>query len=229
MKKSVWPSELERHFWHATSLLDWEADNSAWHETKCFNLTDDPRTVIAEFVDFSERLAIGKSMREGFCSAVCEIVHNAMIHSESSFGACIFGEYRGIERIFEIAVYDAGVGFRDKVAKRTKCDMTAAESIEWAMVEGHTVIEAGRPGPSGLGLKETADFMLRNRGAMAIATGNACWRLAGGRGISRELQGEIVGTLVQLSFNMANNYSYLKRIDAVPLAERQHENYNPHT
>lgn len=231
MNQDSLPLAFGRHFQHALSTWEKMAESATidWMTIEFFRLDDDPRHVLAAFVDTPRDYVIGESMRSGFCSAVCEIVSNAIIHSESACGACIASEYWPAGDRLDVVIYDAGVGFRDKIVRREKREMTAAESIEWAMHEGNAVNETWRPGPSGLGLKETADFMRRNQGIMEILTGNAFWRLAGGRTGVREVAGEIAGTFVRLSFNMANNYSYLKRLEAINgITERQmNEDLNP--
>ena len=174
----------------------------------------DAKEVVRHLGDGSWGVRLGERLMPGVCTAIAEVLMNACMHADADGRVVFVGEYRDRERVFNVSVYDGGVGFCGKIAEYLgRPDLTVLESIDWALKEGNSVDKEERA--AGVGLNEAVDFIRRNGGLMEIVTGDVIWRIESGVVSKCPLPYAIVGSLVNFSIKMDDTVSYRKRMDAI--------------
>ena len=84
-------------------------------------------------------------------------------------------------------------------------NLSGKECILWAVEEGNTTKQGTIPG--GLGLSLIRTFLKHNGGLLQIVSSDGYWEQKKGITITKDLEHEFLGTIVNLEFNI-NDKSY---------------------
>jgi hypothetical protein len=129
-----------------------------------------------------------------------EVFVNAETHSESRLGVFVCGHFYRLRQRLYISVADAGITIPERVNRRFDSHLHPIQALRWVLNKGNTTKEAT---PGGLGLKQLHEFVVRNEGAVQIASGKAFWHFAAGSGQFSELDYAFPGTAVAIEVNTA--------------------------
>ena len=146
--------------------------------------------------------AMGKKFRQ----SVFEVYQNAVIHSQSSVGLFICGQFYPQLQRLDLTIADAGVGIRTNVRRRLGPKINSVEAIRWALQEGNTTKRQGQPG--GVGLKFLTDFIELNGGRIQIASRYGFYEYLDSRGTFSKLIADLPGTTVNLEINTGDTNAY---------------------
>lgn len=161
----------------------------------------------------SEHLAGSKGIPEmtagfgrQFKMSLFEIFENARHHSRSRLGTFVCGQFFPTGQRLDILIADAGVGIPQNVQDFLETEISDEDALAWALRSGNTTKRGALPG--GVGLKFLKDFVVRNGGALDIASGRAHYRYAAGRETFRALPGIFPGTAVNVEIDTRDTQSY---------------------
>jgi len=165
------------------------------------------------FADYLKRHLRGKgiprmsqAMGKRFRQSVFEAYQNAVIHSKSSVGLFICGQfYPSLQRL-DLTIADAGVGIRTNVRRRLESQISSVEAIRWALQEGNTTKRHGQPG--GVGLKFLTDFIELNGGRIQIVSRYGFYEYHQGKEMFLKLVADLPGTTVNLEINTGDTNAY---------------------
>jgi hypothetical protein len=148
-----------------------------------------------------------------------EVFINAEQHSDSRLGVFLCGQFYPVQQRLHIAIADAGITIPRIVNRRFGAHLKPISALHWVLQKGHTTKE-GTPG--GGGLKQLHEFVVRNEGAVQIASGKAFWQFSGGSGQFSELDHAFPGTVVTIEVNTAR-WQLLPRPAAIaPISKSNH-------
>ncbi len=109
------------------------------------------------------------ALTKRFRQSLFELFLNAAIHSESTSGIFVCGQFFPHKHRLDFTIADAGLGIRENVRRYTGQEkMSSCAAIEWALSEGNTTKTGNQPG--GLGLKLIKDFIRMNQGKLQIVS-----------------------------------------------------------
>ena len=137
--------------------------------------------------------------------SIFEIFNNANIH-----GQCIHvfscGQYfpQKMRLVFTIA--DLGRTIKKNVNEYLNKSYSSSEAITWAVEEGNTTKTGTIPG--GLGLSLIRDFLKLNKGGIQIASSEGYWEERKGVIFAKKFENALIGTIVNLDFNINDHSSY---------------------
>jgi hypothetical protein len=154
---------------------------------------------------------MSNALQSEFQDNVFEIFANAKEHSETSMGVFACGQAFPRDHRFDFCIADAGIGFRNKIAKEIGREYTSVEAICWAVQERNTV---RKHSPGGLGLKLLKEFIFKNGGSIQIVSEDGYWNYRGGIEDSCMLGFPFPGTFVNLEINTADKQSYRLKTEA---------------
>jgi hypothetical protein len=167
-----------------------------------FATTDGP-----QFYDYLDAHLPGKGLPEMtsefsllLLQSLGEVFVNAETHSESRLGVFICGQFHPVHQRLYISLADAGITIPERVNRCFNSHLHPLQALRWVLTKGHTTKEAT---PGGLGLKQLHEFVVRNEGAVQIASGKAFWQFAAGIGQFQELTHAFPGTVVSIEVNTA--------------------------
>jgi len=168
----------------------------------CFATTDGPK-----FYDYLDAHLPAKGLPEMTSEislllqqSLGEVFVNAETHSESRLGVFICGQFYPVQQRLDITIADAGITIPERVNRRFGSHLHPLQALRWVLTKGHTTKEAT---PGGLGLKQLHEFVVRNEGAVQIASGKAFWQFSSGIGQFSELDHAFPGTAVTIEVNTA--------------------------
>ncbi len=147
---------------------------------------------------------MSQGVKEKIIEGIYEIFVNAQIHSETEF-IYTCGQFFPNKNKIEFTIVDTGIGFREKINRRFKSNLSAIKAIKWAVEESRTTKE-GISG--GLGLAILKEFIFANKGKMQIVSNDGFYEFDDNREILRAFQGEFPGTIVNLQFRTDDNDNY---------------------
>lgn len=148
---------------------------------------------------------MSKKLKERMAEAIYEIFVNAQIHSETEH-ICTCGQFYPNKDMIEFTIVDAGIGFKEKVNRRFKSNLSSTQAIQWATKDKHTT-EVGVTG--GIGLALLNEFIEKNRGKVQIVSDNGFYQFDRQGELLQEFNGSFPGTIVNLQFNTRDRSSYL--------------------
>ena len=166
------------------------------------------------FEDYIQREFRGKGiprmsekLSKMFKKKVFEVFQNAVIHSETTLGVCVCGQYYPNVKRLDIAVTDAGVGIREKVREYfNNQKISSVAAIQWALKE-HNTTKRG-PQPGGLGFKFLHEFISRNKGKIKIASRFGFYQYGNGSQSFSKMAADFPGTAVTIEINTADTTNY---------------------
>lgn len=150
---------------------------------------------------------MSSDLEHHFKKSICEIFANCAIHSDSSHGVFVCGQYYPRKSKLDITISDAGVGIYHNVSQTHKTKIDSAEqAILWAIEYGNTTKINDQPG--GLGLALLQKFVEHNKGKIQIISSNGYYEFNEGQVSTKLLDFSLVGTTVNLEINTRDNNSY---------------------
>ena len=142
--------------------------------------------------------------------SIFEIFENARTH-----GVCdkiyTCGQYfpRKNPPRLDITIVDMGVSIKKNVNEFLKKELSAAESIEWAVEYGNTTKTGLEPG--GLGLDVIRSFISKNNGKIQIVSDNGYWEFNRNYTGTNSFLEPFPGTIVNIEFNLDDNTHYIAK------------------
>jgi signal transduction histidine kinase len=165
------------------------------------------------FEDYLRDHLVGKGIPEMatgfgrvFKQSLFEIFENAVHHSSSAAGVFVCGQFYPTRHRLDFSIADAGVSIPAKVGEFLARPIVAEEALAWALQEGHTTKRGALPG--GVGLKFLKDFVARNGGELAIASGGAFYGFAESRDSVGPLGFAFPGTVINLEIDTTDTSTY---------------------
>ena len=149
---------------------------------------------------------MSQAMGKRFTQSVFEVYQNAVIHSQSSVGLFICGQFYPQLQRLDLTIADAGIGIRTNVRRRLGPQVSSVEAIQWALLEGNTTKRHGQPG--GVGLKFLKDFIELNGGRIQIASRYGFYEYHQGAETFLKLIADLPGTTVNLEINTGDTNAY---------------------
>lgn len=146
------------------------------------------------------------AVRDALASCILEVFNNAVEHSESEEGFFVCGHVgKSGQKQLRISIADAGIGFRAKIEKVMKIQLSSSVAIAWGMTEGNTVRQ-GIPG--GQGLKILREFISKNDGKLSVLSDRGYWEWSSGKERTKEFPYSFPGTVVTIVINMDDPKCY---------------------
>ncbi|MBE9467214.1 MAG: hypothetical protein IMY72_02700 [Bacteroidetes bacterium] len=142
---------------------------------------------------------------------IFEIFENSISHgaSEYVFSCGQYYPQKSPPRI-DFTIVDIGRSIKTNVNEFLKQNLSGIETIEWAVKEKNTTKTGNTPG--GLGLKLIREFLKHNKGELQIISAEGFWQQDKKNIIfTKNLQNLFSGTIVNLEFNIDNNYYFTKK------------------
>jgi signal transduction histidine kinase len=165
------------------------------------------------FEDYLRDQLVGKGIPEMatgfgrvFKQSLFEVFENAVHHSSSAGGVFVCGQFYPTRHRLDFSIADGGVGIPAKVGEYLGRPIAAEQALAWALQEGHTTKRGGLPG--GVGLKFLKDFVAKNGGELAIASGGAFYSFAESRDSVGPLGFAFPGTVVNLEIDTTDTNTY---------------------
>jgi hypothetical protein len=161
----------------------------------------------SQFYDYLDKHLLGKGLPEMTSEfslllkqSLGEVFVNAETHSDSRLGVFICGQFYPVQQRLNVSIADAGVTIPERVKRRFGAGLQPVSALRWVLAKGNTTKEDT---PGGLGLKQLQEFVLRNEGAVQIASGKAGLHFTGGTSEFNELEHPFPGTVVTIEVNTA--------------------------
>jgi hypothetical protein len=149
--------------------------------------------------------AMSLALRKKINESIFEIFNNAMIHGKCQYiTSC--GQYYPTKKKLDFTIVDLGATIKTNVNQYLGKDMSGKECISWAVEEGHTTKQGTIPG--GLGLSLIRTFLKHNGGLLQIVSSDGYWEQRKGIIITKDMEYEFLGTIVNLEFNIADSSYY---------------------
>ena len=147
------------------------------------------------------------ALTKRFRESLFEIFQNSTLHSKSSLGIFVCGQFYPHKYKLDFTIADAGIGIRDNVRKYLKKPkLTSRSAIEWALVEGNTTKTGKQPG--GLGLKLIKEFIKKNSGKIQIVSRFGYYEFQHGDDSFLRMDHDFPGTIVNIEINTNDIKSY---------------------
>jgi signal transduction histidine kinase len=179
-------------------------------------LTDSGR-----FEDYLRDNLVGKGIPEMaagfgrvFKQSLFEAFENAVQHSRSRLGVFVCGQFYPTRHRLDISLADAGIGIPAKVERFLGRSLLPEQALSWALQKGHTTKRGRLPG--GVGLKFLKDFVAKNGGRLAIASGGAYYLYSDTNDSVQPLDHPLPGTAVNLEIDTADTKRYVLDTEVSP-------------
>ncbi|TWI73966.1 histidine kinase/DNA gyrase B/HSP90-like ATPase [Desulfobotulus alkaliphilus] len=150
---------------------------------------------------------MSKALTKRFRQSLFEIFLNATIHSQSSSGIFVCGQFYPNKHRLDFTIADAGVGIRENVRRYTgKATLNSCKAIEWAMTDGNTTKTGNQPG--GLGLKLIKDFIRMNGGKIQLVSRFGYYEFSANGEAIQKMDNDFPGTCINIEINTDDTGSY---------------------
>lgn len=158
-----------------------------------------------EHLSRGEMPAMSDALVNKFFEGIDELFSNSALHSRSSLGVVVAGQFYRKRQRLDFTMSDGGRGISGSV-RATGRNMSDPQAIAWAMQDFHTTRQLDIPG--GLGSKILRDFVKLNRGKLVIASNGGFWSQTGHQVDVLRLDSAFPGTAVLLEINTADSNRY---------------------
>lgn len=162
-----------------------------------------------ELLSKEEMPSMSELLQKKVNESIFEIFENAITHGESHYVfSC--GQYypQKVPPRIDFTIVDYGNTIKSKVNSFLNANMSASETIAWAVDKANTTKEGDTPG--GLGLKVIRKFLQLNRGEIQIVSANGYWcQDKNNNTFVDTLDYQFDGTIVNLEFNIDDHSSYI--------------------
>ena len=183
---------------------------------RAFKLTDS--LLFSQYLD--EHL-VGKGiprmtpgLDKRFRQSIFEIFQNCAMHSRSSDGIFVCGQFYPKLHHLDLTISDVGVGIRTNVRRIIDPKISSVDAIRWALEEGNTTKTGPQPG--GFGLKLLQEFIELNQGKVQIASRLGYYEFSNGEKNFETLASDFPGTTInfEINTNDAKNYGLRSEISS---------------
>jgi len=153
---------------------------------------------------------LSKLAEKKIIESIFEVFENARTH-----GVCdkiyTCGQYfpRKNPPRLDITIVDMGVSIKKNVNDFLKEELSAADSIKWAVEYGNTTKTGLKPG--GLGLDVIRNFISKNNGKIQIVSDNGYWEFNRNYIHTDNFLKPFPGTIVNIEFNLDDNSHYIAK------------------
>ena len=135
---------------------------------------------------------------------ILEIFNNVIDHAETP-NAFVCGQYFVSKHKLVITITDLGKTIKENVSEYLNCSLP--HSLKWAVISGNSTKSQDAPG--GLGISMLLDFLKLNKGGFTLISDNECLEINQRGERYGLLQSHFPGTIVSITFNMQDNFSYI--------------------
>lgn len=168
-----------------------------------------------QFSDYLDQYLKGKglpqmsnALTKKFRQSLLEIFQNSAVHSDSSSGIFVCGQFFPTKQRFDISIADAGIGIRENVRRYLNDKkISSRDAIRWALTEGNTTRQGGNQ-PGGLGLKLIKEFIRLNKGKIQIISRFGFYQYSNSGELLLKMDEDFPGTSVNIEINTGDTSSY---------------------
>lgn len=138
---------------------------------------------------------------------ILEIFNNVKEHTHSN-KVFTCGQYFPRSSLLYLTIVDSGetIPYNVNMHFLNSNKEPPDNSLEWAIIAGHSTRIAETPG--GLGLSLLRDFIELNKGHLYIVSGNETYEKNGERERYRYMEYPFTGTIVTVAFNLSDTHTY---------------------
>jgi hypothetical protein len=152
----------------------------------------------------AETPRMSDALTNKFYEGIDELFSNSALHSRSSQGVFVAGQFYQKQHRLSFTITDSGQGIPGAV-RAAGHPMSDPKAVAWAMQNLHTTRQDDIPG---LGLKILRDFIRLNGGKLVVASNGGFW-CQNDHGLEiLKLSSEFPGTAVMLEINTADTNRY---------------------
>lgn len=141
-----------------------------------------------------------------FRQSIFEMFANCAIHSESSKGVFVCGQYYPQKNLLDLTISDSGIGIRTNARRVLRRQISSIDAIRWALEEGNTSKTGQQPG--GFGLKLLQEFIELNRGKVQIVSRQGYYEFSDGQQKFSRLGNDFPGTTINIEIRTNDNNVY---------------------
>lgn len=138
---------------------------------------------------------------------ILEIFNNVKEHTHSN-KVFTCGQYFPRSSLLYLTVVDSGetIPYNVHMHFSNINNAPPSNTLEWAIIAGHSTRIAETPG--GLGLSLLKDFIELNKGSLYIVSGNETYEKNGDKERYRYMEYPFMGTIVTVAFNLSDTHTY---------------------
>ena len=141
-----------------------------------------------------------ESVTDGFL----ELFANAEQHAEANT-IFVCGQIFPRMHRLKFTITDTGIGFKERLYRSRKMDLSAPDSIEWCMKGGNTT---KKNDPGGVGLNIIKDFIKKNGGSLQVVSHSGYWRMYNYAVQKHKLKDPFPGTAINITIRTNDPNSY---------------------
>lgn len=160
--------------------------------------------IVEELLNRPEWPSMTAALKKKIAESIYEIFVNAQMHSESPF-IYTCGQFFPTKHVIEFTITDMGVGFKNRVNERFGVNLSAAQAIQWAVINGHSTKSSIS---GGIGLAILREFITKNKGKIQIVSNDGFYHFDAEQEYSANLFGEFPGTIINMQFRTDDLGSY---------------------
>lgn len=143
--------------------------------------------------------------------AIAELINNVYDHAQSLIDAYVFCQFFPDTHTIKLVVGDLGIGIPYAVnsflKKESLPELTAAETIEWALKENQSTFS--QPHNKGKGFNNLLTFIDTNQGILNIFTNEVHYNFSGEGSVKANPIHNFNGTIVEIEIKV-NNLPFLE-------------------
>jgi len=160
--------------------------------------------VSKELLNRSELPNMSAALKKKIAESIYEIFVNAQIHSETNF-IYTCGQFFPKKNNIEFTITDTGIGFKNRVNRRFKTNLSSVQAIKWAINDGNST-KLGISG--GIGRAILKEFVTKNGGKIQIISDDGFYQLDAQVEKTIQFSGSFPGTIVNMQFLTDDPKSY---------------------
>lgn len=160
--------------------------------------------ILNELIERPELPEMSIPLKKKIAESIYELFANAKMHSETKY-IYTCGQFFPKKNYIEFTITDTGIGFKKKINNRFNKNLSATDSIRWAVSSGHTT-KVGTSG--GIGLSILKEFVEKNDGKIQIISDTGFYQFGSKREIVKNFSGAFPGSVVTVQFRTDDTQSY---------------------
>lgn len=183
--------------------------NNTTIEYRCFsatteNLEEFEKYTLLNIMNRSDMPTMSTLVKDRIVDNILEIFNNVIDHAETQ-NAYVCGQYFVSRHKLVITITDLGKTIKENVSEYLNRAVT--HSLEWAIVSGNSTKNQDAPG--GLGISMLLEFLELNKGGFTLISADEYLEINQKGKQYKFLRSNFPGTIVSISFNMKDNFSYI--------------------
>lgn len=162
--------------------------------------------ILTEFIGISDFPQMTEVLGKKMVESVFEIYVNAKTHGLCNYIHTCGQVFKNkIGKPLQFCIVDSGKNIKENVSNHVGKDIESTQAILWAMKLGNTtkINETG-----GLGLGLIFEFIKLNKGILQVVSYDGFYEFKGGSVSTKKLSSPFLGTIVNLTVNLADTNSY---------------------